>query len=57
MEKELRPITYFILAAVLLAAVSLPFYFFPREKLFSRDNPFNNIQASEMAAESAEVST
>lgn len=57
MEKELRPITYFILAAVLLAALALPSYFFPREKLFSRDNPLNNVEAVETAAESAEVST
>ena len=57
MEKELRPITYFILAALIISAVALPSYFFPREKLFSEDNPFNNIQETEKVSESAEVTS
>ena len=55
MEKYLRPIIYFLLAAALIAVIIFPAWLFPREKLFSEDNPFKSLQETEIVSESVEV--
>lgn len=43
MKKDFNFILYACIAAVLLSLISLPALLFPRERLFSEDNPLNNV--------------
>ena len=41
MKKDFNFILYACIAAVLLSLISIPTFLFPRERLFSEDNPLN----------------
>lgn len=41
MKKDFNFIFYACIAAVLLSLLSIPTFLFPRERLFSEDNPLN----------------
>lgn len=51
MKKDFNFIFIACVAAVILSLFSLPRYFFPREKLFSKDNPLKDMTET-VAAES-----
>ena len=58
MKKDFNFVFYACIAAVLLSLLSLPTFFFPRERLFSEDNPLSTsteaVSDTDTAASSAE---
>lgn len=58
MKKDFNFVFYACIAAVLLSLLSLPTFFFSRERLFSEDNPLSTsteaVSDTDTAAASAE---
>ena len=58
MKKDFNFVFYACIAAVLLSLLSFPTFFFPRERLFSEDNPLSTsteaVSDTDTAAASAE---